>query len=312
MRRVLLTGASGFIARNALPALLSEGCEVYALCRHPGPERHPLLKWIACDVFDHGALERVLAATRPDSLLHLAWKSLDAGAAAETDEQSRPWIDATLALLDLFAAHGGHRAVIAGSGAEYAWPSAPCTEDLTPLTPESAYGRAKHALHVEADARCSSVGVALVWARLFFLYGPFESPRRFVPSIISGLLEHRPVTCGHGLQLRDYLHAQEAGEALCALLACDAQGAFNIGSGAAIRLRDLAGMLQALIGHHGDIHFAEPPLDLPPNDEVTANITRITRVTGWAPRLSLEAGLRSTIAWWRSRSTSNSASFSPS
>jgi nucleoside-diphosphate-sugar epimerase len=297
--RVLVTGATGFIARHTLPALRARGWEVHAACRHPEALPPDAARGHAIDLLDPVAVDRLLAAVRPAALLHLAWKPLTGGAAAETEEESRPWLEASTHLARAFARQGGRRLVGIGSGAEYRWDGTPCREDVTPTEPATPYGRVKHALHQKLAAVAAETGLSLAWARVFFLYGPHESPRRLVPAAILAALRGEEARFGPGLSQRDYLHAADAGAALAALAAGAAEGAFNVGSGAAIALRDLAEQAHRLAGGGGQLRFAPAPPAPDPQDRVEADTTRLRAATGWAPSIALAEGLRDCVAWWR-------------
>ena len=95
----------------------------------------------------------------------------------------------------------------------------PAVDRPTPLTPDTLYGTAKHALHVIADAWARQVGVELAWGRVFHLYGPHEHPDRLVPGLARAMLRGEIAPCSHGRQVRDFLYVPELGDAFAALLA---------------------------------------------------------------------------------------------
>ena len=140
-RRILLTGASGFLGRHAVPALLDRGFEVHAATRRasciPGIIPHTL------DLFDQVATAALMQHLRPSHLLHLAW-DVTPGRFWQAPE-NLDWVAASLHLYRAFAAAGGRRATIAGTCAEYNWAGDQLDEGA-PLRPAMLYGVAKHAL----------------------------------------------------------------------------------------------------------------------------------------------------------------------
>jgi nucleoside-diphosphate-sugar epimerase len=240
----------------------------------------------------------VVAQVDAEILVHLAWY-------AEhrkfwTSLENVRWVEASLALLRAFAATGGRRAVIAGSCAEYEW-SREIYPETAPLAPTTLYGAAKHGLHVVARALCRQLNVELAWGRLFFLYGPFESPDRFVPSLVVNLLRGERTPMTEGTQKRDFLHSADAGAAFAALADSDLTGPVNIASGQAVALRDLAWEIARRLDRDDLVMIGARPMaeDEPPT--LQADVGRIRDELGWTPRIELTHGLDSVIEWWRER-----------
>jgi nucleoside-diphosphate-sugar epimerase len=295
--RVLLTGATGFVGRHALDALARDGHEVHAVARSAGPATAGV-SWHALDLLAPGAPGQALIAdVEPEVLVHLAWYAAH-GKFWNSAENLR-WVECSLALLRAFALAGGRRAVIAGTCAEYDW-SLQCLDEDAPLRPATLYGAAKHGLRIVAQAFCEQAQLELAWGRLFFLYGPFEDPGRFVSSIALALLRGERAAMTAGTQRRDFLHAADAGRAFAALADSEVQGPVNIASGESIALRDLAEAIAARIdGAQLDVGArATAPGD--PPALVTA-ARRLREEVGWRPSIGIEQGVEQVVGWWRER-----------
>jgi nucleoside-diphosphate-sugar epimerase len=293
--RVLLTGASGFVGRYALDALLDAGHEVHAVAREPGSSRDGVT-WHAVDLLDRGA-ERLMADVEPELLVHLAWNA-EHGKFWSSPENLL-WVEASLALLRAFAAVGGRRAVFAGTCAEYDW-SAELLDEDSPLHPATLYGAAKHGLHVVAEPFCAEAGIELAWGRLFFLYGPHEDPRRFVPSVVLALLRGEPARMTAGTQRRDFLHVADAGAAFAALAESDVLGAVNVAAGAPFALRDLAARIARRIDG-AELQLGALPMSASDPPAITTSARRLREQVGWAPRIGLDEGLDEVVGWWRAQ-----------
>jgi nucleoside-diphosphate-sugar epimerase len=290
--RVLLTGATGLIGRATLPALAALGAEVIAVSRS-GRDMPGAMKSVACDLLDPAALARAVSEARATHLVHLAWAD---GADRWHSPVNDIWADTTLALLQAFADGGERRALMAGSCAEYDWDGPGLLTESTPLRPATRYGQAKARAGGACLAAASGLGLSLVWARPFFVYGPGEPEGRLVGDLVTGLRAGRAVDCTDGLQRRDFLYSGDLGQALAALLAADATGPVNVGSGRAIPVRDLIGEIARQVGRPGLVRLgARPrPADDPP--EICADVARLTCATGFRPACSLAEGVAALLA----------------
>lgn len=267
MKRVLVTGSGGFVGRAAVEALQRRGFDVR------GVEAHDT------DLLDPAAAAALLRETRPTHLLHLAWVTMHGEYWSSPENEQ--WVRASEHLFRAFRDAGGERIAGVGTCAEYDWSRGGIMiEDVTPLAPSTVYGAAKAALYrslMAFDPRAA-------WARLFFLYGPHEAPQRFVPSMMRG------ETCRDPDAVRDFLYVDDAGEALALLVDSRGAGAFNVGSGTAVTLGEVAEKLSG----------RPVPRRETSGDVVVADITRL-RNLGFEPKVSLDEGLRRTMAWWSDR-----------
>jgi len=295
LSRVLLTGASGFIGRHALVALAGAGHEVHAVARRCAHTDLPGVSWHEADLLDGCA---VVEQVEPELLVHLAWYA-EHGAFWTSLENVR-WVEASLALLRAFVRAGGKRAVMAGSCAEYEWSRELYREDA-PQCPATLYGASKHGLHMVSRALAAQSSIELAWARLFFLYGPFEDSRRFVPSLALALLRGEPAPMTEGSQRRDFMHAADAGAAFAALADSSVTGSVNVASGAALSLRDLGQSIARTIGREDLLALGGRPMPAGEPPALIADVSRLRDEVGWSPRIELDDGLQGVMEWWRER-----------
>lgn len=295
MKRVLLTGASGFIGQHCIAPLLQCGYEVHAVSRLP-PRRPSGAAWHAVDLLDPEAVRFLVDTVRPTHLLHLAWYVVPGKLI--TAPENFDWVTASFELVRRFAEAGGTRLAVCGSGYEYDWSYGYCTEGLTPCQPDTVYGACKHALHEMVRSYAAGRPLSTAWPRVFFLYGPQEHPQRLVSSVIQALLRGQPAACSHGRQIRDYLHVQDVADGLVAVLDAAVQGAINVSSGRATTLREIVLTAGRLVGRPELVHLGALPARANDVPLVVGANTRLAGL-GWEPRYDLECGLRQTIDWWR-------------
>jgi nucleoside-diphosphate-sugar epimerase len=305
-RRVLVTGARGFLGAYCVPLLAARGFDVVAVTSAPPPPDASGLRWRRCDLLDPTACAALVAVERPTHLLHLAW--ITAPGVFWSARENMAWLAAGVRLADAFFAATGERAVGLGSCAEYAVSDAPCVEGGTPIEPQTVYGKAKAAMHLALQAAAGARGGSLAWARLFFPYGPGEAAGRFIPDVIRGLRQGEAVACTHGRQVRDFVFAADAAAACVALLEAKQSGAYNVGSGEGVSLREVADLLARKLGADaGLLKFGArkaPSFDPP---RIVADIARIRRDTAWAPQVALSDGLARSIEPQRARAPAPTA-----
>lgn len=161
----------------------------------------------------------------------------------------------------------------------------------------SAYARCKNELRLWLGQESAARQVPLCWARIFYPYGPGEHPARFPSWVIQRLLRGEPVAPRTPDSVKDYIHVADLAEALCQLLEARASGVVNIGSGEGVTVQSLAGMLGRLMNRESLIQAPEQ-VQTDPFPHHLADITRL-RSFGWAPRITLEEGLRNLVDTWR-------------
>lgn len=300
MKRVLLTGASGFIGRQAVAPLAAKGYEIHAVTSREPAAPAANVRWHRADLMDAGATERLLAQVRPTHLLHFAWYA-EPGKYWRSPMNFR-WLEASLALLRHFRDAGGRRAVMAGTCAEYDWTGAGvCSESETARRPATPYGVCKNALQETMRSFCEVEALSGAWGRIFFLHGPGEHPSRLVPSVVNALLEGGEARCTHGNQVRDFLHVEDVAGAFVALLDSAVEGPVNIASGRPVTLREVVLAAADCLGARERVRFGALPAPQNEPPVLVADVRRLSAEVRWQPRYDLAGGLAQSVRYWQER-----------
>lgn len=293
-RRVLVTGASGFIGRHTLAPLLDRGYEVHAVARRP-PETSGV-EWHAADLFEGAGVDRVLDDARPTHLLHLAWC---VEPQLWTNPENLDWVAATLRMVRAFTSQGGARAVLAGTHAEYDWSQGVCSELVTPLRPRMLYGTAKDAVRRIVEAFAPLAGLSAAWARIFHVYGPHDHRNKLIPYTVLALLRGDPALLSEGHQEHDFVHVADVGSALAAVVDSDVTGPVNIGSGEGHAVREVATRIGQLLGRPDLLRFGALETSHAGSHSAKADVRRLAEEVGWTHSRTFEEGLTETVEWWR-------------
>jgi len=288
--KILVTGASGYLGRYVLAALQGQGHEVHAVSTQAQVSQVGV-SWEQGDLLKAGQAGRLMERVKPEALIHLAWYAKHGS--FWTARENLTWADATAHLIEAFHRSDGRRLVSAGTCAEYDWSQGYCVEDRTTTSPHTLYGKCKDATRQFTQAYCEVNGLSYAWGRVFFPYGPGESPARLLPSVLQALQQGEPVRCSHGRQFRDFLHASDVAAALVHLaVGTDVSGVFNISSGQPVRLGTVVELCASHFQRPAPIQFGaiSVPADDPPM--LVGSADKLAR-TDWRPQVTLEEGIAS-------------------
>jgi dTDP-6-deoxy-L-talose 4-dehydrogenase (NAD+) len=242
MRKILITGATGFVGRQVLYALRDTESQLLPLVREGKEDLvagKPNVELVISskDIFSEPVDWWVAQCHGVDTIIHTAWY-------AEPGKylQSIANMDCLTGSLNLArgAAKAGVKQFVGiGTCFEYDLSGGVLSVD-TPLRPLSLYAAAKAALFLALSEWLPGQSVKFSWCRLFFLYGEGEDERRLVPYIHKQLSRGETVELTGGNQIRDFLDVSEAGRLIAKVALGDQQGPINICSGVPITVRQLA------------------------------------------------------------------------
>jgi len=294
MSRVLVTGARGFVGRHVTTALAAMGHDVHGVTSR-GAGSDAGCSWHRTNLLDAAERRALIASVQPDALVHLAWCATPPH--YWSDPENVTWLTATFELVRAFVDSGGTRVVGVGTCAEYDWTHSYCTERVTPIVPSSLYSAAKAACGSLLEHYGRQAALSVAWARLFFLFGPHDSPLRLIPSLVTTLTSGEPARCTSGSHVRDFLFVEDAAAAIVAILQSAVTGPINVGSGVPTRIGDIAHAVATRVGRP-DLLSVEPGPAEPAF--VAANVRRLWHEVGWRPTHDFQSALDETVRWWRS------------
>lgn len=304
-KRVLLTGASGFVGANLLRRLISDGHEVTLLVRQGHQVwRLPNLDPSAVHQVDFGdpdAIDAAARSARPEWAFHLA-----AYGAYPSQENWPEMLATNLAgtanIVNACVRSGVESFVNAGSSSEYGFKdhAPPETEVLEPNS-NYAVTKAAATMYCTATARARSVRIRTV--RLYSVYGPWEDPTRLMPTlIVAGLNKTLPPLADRRIA-RDFIFVDDVLDAFIAVAEDDSSphdAIFNVGTGVQSTLETVVATTRRLLDVKAEPRWGTMPNRSWDTSVWVADNSKLVESVGWRPRYSLEAGLARTIEWFRS------------
>ncbi len=289
-----MTGAGGFVGAGVVRAALASGLDVMGIGREETADRLDGLDVVyhALDLHDHKAMAKLVAAARPDIIVHTAWSGI-AGSARDQDDQFAN-VETTWRLVDAGVAAGARRFVGVGSQAEYGRRDRLLVESDVPM-PTTLYGVAKlSALHF-ARQRALHLGIGFVWLRLFATYGPGDNDNWLIPTLAATMLRGERPRLTAGTQRWDYLHNDDTARGILAAVTTSEQGVFNLSSGRSVPVRTIAERIRDLAAPGLELVFGEVPFGPSQIMHLQGDISAFCSATGWAPRVALDDGLAQVV-----------------
>ena len=304
-RRVLVTGASGFVGANLARRLLDEGHAVHLLLRanHKPWRLEDIRKDVAvyeADLTDQESVQKAVSAARPEWVFHLAAHGAYPNQ-TDLDQMIATNIQGTANLLRAAERVGVEAFVNSGSSSEYGYKDhAPSEGELT--EPNSHYAVTKVAATNLCRLAGQREGSRVVTLRLYSIYGPYEEPRRLVPTLIVQGLEGKLPPLVNPDVARDYVHVDDACDAfLLAAATPDQQPGvvYNVGSGVQTTLRQIVDATRRLLKVDAAPVWGSMPERSWDTNVWVSDPSRIMRDLGWSPKHDLESGLLKTIDWFK-------------
>ncbi len=312
-KRVLVTGAGGFIGSHLVERLLEEGCEVVAFVKY-----NSLNKWGWLDSFDKKVLDKIeifigdirnadsvrKAIKDVDVVFHLAALISIPYSYDSPESYVETNIKGTLNILQACLDYSVERVLITSTSEVYGTAKfVPITEDH-PKQGQSPYSATKIGADHLAESFYKSFNLPVVIVRPFNTYGPRQSARAVIPTIITQLLSgYDEIKLGSLYPTRDLVYVKDTVEGFARLAQCDNAigNEVNIATQSEISIQDLAIKLINKINPDAKI-VGEDLRIRPQNSEVERLLgsnEKLKELTRWIPETDIDRGLELTIDWFK-------------
>ena len=312
IRKILLTGAAGFIGSRTAELLLKTGRQVlgvdslndscdlrlkkYRLHRLTSMSKE--FRFYRSDIRDLQSLKNIFKESNPQAVIHLAAR------AGVRYSLENPFIYAetnilgVLNTLELCREFKVPKLILASTSSLYAAEKSPFREDSPANTPISPYAATKKAAETLCYTYHYLYGIDITVLRYFTVYGPCGRPDMSYFKFIQQIEQGKPVMVyGDGRQKRDFTYVDDIAQGTVMALKKTGYRVINLGGGKRYELSHMIRLIEKNLGKKASLRY------LPENKtdmrDTWADNTLARRILGWRPKISLEEGIRRTVAWHR-------------
>lgn len=309
MEKILVTGADGFIGSHLVELLLAEGYSVRALSQYNSFNywgwlddiRHPRLEVVCGDVRDPNYCRHITRGC--DTVLHLAALIAIPYSYTAPDSYVDTNIRGTLNICQAARDEGVRRIVVTSTSEVYGTAQYVPIDEKHPRQPQSPYSATKIGADAIAKSFFNAFGLPVVIARPFNTYGPRQSARAIIPTIITQIANGATeIKVGDLTPTRDFNYVRDTCRGFLALARTEGIDGeeINICTGTEISMADTLQLIADLMG--ANVQWVQDEQRLRPSKSEVFRLlgdnTKIKQLTDWQPAYSLRDGLTETIKWF--------------
>lgn len=293
MKRIVITGASGFIGVHLIHAWLREQAQIYAVIR-PNSKNAELIPIservhiIECAMADYERLSDWIADA--DCFYHLAWEGARAPL-RDNDALQKKNFECSVKAMEAAKRMGCQFFLGSGSQAEYGSTSGIVYEH-SPCNPTTAYGREKLHTHDVLQRLAEDYGMRFIWTRIFSIFGPHDYPGTLIMSALEKMRKNEAIEMTAGTQFWDYLYVEDAANAmkLFALQDCE-DGIYNVASGEYRPLNQYLTAMKLVLGSESELKFGVIPYGSNGPVNLTPSVEKMKKAICWQPKVPFEDGI---------------------
>ncbi len=291
----VLTGPTGVLGTALVQKLAKAGVETYVVCHRGSPRNtkvleHPCIHKVECDMEEIGRLPELIDKT-VEAFFHFAWLGTKVNSNRMDMYLQNINVKYTLDTVYVAKELGCKVYVGAGSQAEYGRIDGVIHPD-SPVHPISGYGMAKLCAGQMTRVLCKEFGIRHIWPRIVSVYGKNDGEKTLVSTLIRTLQGGEIPKLTAGEQMWDYLYSDDAAEALYLMAEKGKDGAvYVLGSGKSRKLKEFMIDIRDAVDKDMSLGLGEKPYLADQAMHLEADISSLTRDTGWKPKTLFKDGI---------------------
>ncbi|MBQ3069435.1 MAG: NAD(P)-dependent oxidoreductase [Clostridia bacterium] len=301
MKKILLTGANGFIGSALIKELSAQGVQVYAVIKDREERVEHIQKYdnvfiVYCDLAEIERIPSLIEDRDIDTCIHLAWAGSFGDGRADYALQLQN-VQYSMDLINVAANMGIKRFVGAGTLAEKDVQNYHPTDGATPNA-VSIYGIAKITAHYMTKAECTRLGMEHIWCYLSNTYGVGNTTNNFVNMASRLMLQGKRAAFTAGEQSYDFVYIDDTARAIFyAAEKGHANTAYYLGSTKQRKLKEYITIIRDTIDSNIPLYLGEIPFNGNPLPEEAYDTQKLVEHTGYYPSVLFEDGIKRTIDW---------------
>jgi nucleoside-diphosphate-sugar epimerase len=297
--KLLVTGATGFIGQHLVNKLIQQGHVVLILSRSDAlfavNERHDKLYYLKSSLkLEDNAIQRIMEF-QPEVLIHLAWEKIPDFSFETSFENLQTQITF---FRQFFSIASLKKIVVTGSCWEYNKKLGICTESDICLS-GNYFTWAKNSLRDFLQFECLHKNINFIWARIFYVYGPFQRKGSLIPSVIENIQNGVVPELKTPSNSNDFIYVEDVADGLLKFAIIDApSGIYNIGSGKSVPIIDIVSKIETLLNNKETITRAvleNTAFTSIKDTDFRADMTKTITTLNWNPQINLEKGIEKSI-----------------
>ena len=285
--RILLTGGCGFIGKYLLPLL--DKHQTMMVGRRDFEGLQDNISYVQGNISNLLELEEKIKAFSPEACIHLAWEGIPDYSLSTCLKN----FNASIRLFDFLSRIDCKTIFAAGTCWEYGNLNGQVHESDMPAN-MNLFASMKSGLQLSGQSIFNSNAINFIWGRFFFIYGPGQRETSLIPSCFQTFKAEKIPELKNPNAVNDFIYVLDAAKAIVNIIeAPNVSGVVNIGSGKPTKVLDVC----KIISKKMNTTFKDPTLeDSQENIGFWADISKMSQQTGWAPEVSVEEGIKMTIA----------------
>ncbi len=289
--KILITGANGFIGKHLVKLLKNKNI----ICVSSQKLKYKnSIKFIHLNLFDYKKVNEIITKEKPKVLIHLAWETEPKRYINK--KSNLKWYHSSMNLYHQFCKNGGQKAILVGSGIELNFKNNKLKEKNVNILKHNSlnyYNLTKILFHINSLKIANQFRSKLIWARVFFLYGPGEDKRRLIPSLINSIKSNKKFKINDPYKKLNILHVYDVAKILYRLLNSTKNKIVHVADNKNYSIKSIVNKINKLINnaHNSKIIFSNKKKNMIDYKVEIKNLKKIN----YNYHFDLESGLKDYI-----------------